>query len=116
MALLLARGDVFSILHRQDDARAIVQTVAVLFGEIIDALARRDFPFGQPRLTDRLTEFRRTRLCRFQRDRNDALENFKGIVGMSGELAAAIRAILGLIGGVEREAGLLGRRAVGLAF
>src|SRR5216684_8306270 len=109
MALSLARGDVLSILHRQDDARAIVETVAVFFGEIVDALARHDFPLGQPGLTDPLAEFRRSRLTRLQRHRNDALENFKGIVGMSGELAAAVGAILGLIGGVEREAGLLGQ-------
>src|SRR6266550_652016 len=99
----LARGDVFAVLHRQDDARAIVETVAVLFGEIVDALARRNIPFAQPGLTDPLAKFRRSRLARFQRNGDDALENFEGIVGMSGELAAAVGAILGIIGGVERE-------------
>src|SRR6202171_1502914 len=100
--LLLARGDVLSVLHRQDDARTIVQTVAVLFGEILDALARHDLPFGQPGLTNPLAKFRRSRLTRLQRHRNDALENFKGVVGMSGELAAAVRGVLCLIRCVER--------------
>src|SRR6476469_1307036 len=60
----LRRG-VFSVLHGEDDARAIVEAVAVLFGEVIDALARGDFTFGQEGLTNSLAEFRRARLSAF---------------------------------------------------
>src|SRR6202790_1383766 len=97
------RRRVFSVLHGEDDARAAVQTVAVLFGEIIDALARGDFAFGQKGLTDSLAKLRRAGLAAFQRHRDHALEHLKGIVGMSGELAAAVGTVFRLIGGVERE-------------
>src|ERR1700730_739708 len=91
------RRNVFSVLHGEDDARAIVEAVAVLFGEVINALARGHFTFGQEGLTDGVAEFRRARLAAFQRHRNDALEHFKGVVGVSGELAAAVGAIFGLV-------------------
>src|ERR1700682_2940433 len=100
---LSPRQNVFSVLHGEDDARAIVEAVAVLFGEVINALARGDFTFGQEGLTDGVAEFRRSGLSAFQRHRDDALEHFKGVVGVSGELAAAVGAILCLIGGVWRE-------------
>src|SRR6266404_7132622 len=48
------RWRVFSVLHGEDDARAVVEAVAVLFGEIVDALAAGDFTFGQQSLTDRV--------------------------------------------------------------
>src|SRR6266487_700679 len=99
---------VLSVLHGEDDARAVVQTVAVLFGEIIDALAGGDFTFGQQSLTDRVAEFARPGLCRLQGHRDHALEHLKGIVGMSGELAAAVGAVFRLIGGVERQTRLFG--------
>src|SRR5437667_5452189 len=51
------RGHVFPVLHGEDDARAVVEAVAIFFGEIIDALARGDLTFGQQRLADRLAEF-----------------------------------------------------------
>src|SRR5207237_10414067 len=41
------RGHVFSVLHGEDDARAVVEAVAVFFSEVIDALARRELTFGQ---------------------------------------------------------------------
>src|SRR5437867_5704922 len=94
------RRSVFSVLHGEDDARAVVQTVAVLFGEIIHALAGGDFTFGQQSLTDRVAEFARPGLCRLQCRRDHTLEHLKRIVGMSGELAAAVGAVFRLIGGV----------------
>src|ERR1700730_19449614 len=107
------RRNVFSVLHGENDARAIVEAVAVLFGEVINALARGDFTFGQEGLTDGVAEFRRSGPSAFQRHRNDGLEHFKGVVGVSGELAAAVWAVLGLIGRVERETRLFGQCAVG---
>src|ERR1700722_8708414 len=106
------RRNVLSVLHGQDDARAVVEAVAVLVGEIVDALAGGDFAFGEKRLTDRLAEFRRAGFGGLQRHGNDALKHLEGVVGVAGELAAAVGAIFGLVGGVERKAGLLGRRAV----
>ena len=84
------RRDVLAVLHRQDDARAVVEAVAILFGEVVDALAGRDLLLGDQRLTDRLTEFRRARLRRLQRHRDHPLEHLEGVVGMPGELAAGI--------------------------
>ena len=110
------RRNVLPVLHGQDDARAVIEAVAVLFGEVVDALARRHVLFAQQGLADAFAEFRRARLAGLQRHRNDALENFEGVVGMAGELAAAVGAVFGLIGGVEREARLLGQRAVGLGL
>src|SRR6266480_4265336 len=80
------RRRVFSVLHGEDDARAVVQTVAVFFGEIIDALAAGDFTFGQESLTDRVAEFARPGLCRLQGHRDHTLEHLKGIVGISGDI------------------------------
>src|SRR5437763_16293808 len=37
------RRNVLAVLHGQDDARAVVEAVAILFGEVVDALACRDF-------------------------------------------------------------------------
>jgi hypothetical protein len=37
---------VFAVLHRQNDARAVVEAVAVFFGEVIDALAGGDLALG----------------------------------------------------------------------
>src|SRR5882724_9515535 len=96
------RRNVLAVLHRQDDPRAVVEAGAILFGPVVDALARGDFAFAQEGLTDRLAEFYRTGFCRFQRGRDDALEDFERIIAMSGELAAAVGAIFGLVGGVER--------------
>src|SRR5882757_6802663 len=73
------RRTVFAVLHRQEDAGAVVEAGAILFGPVVDALAGDDFLFAHEGLTDRLAEFRRSRLCRLQRHRNDALEHFKGI-------------------------------------
>src|SRR5258708_10214135 len=108
------RRSILAILHGEDDARAVVEAVAVLFGEIIDALAAGDFTFGQKSLTDRVAEFARPGLCGLQGHRDHTLEHLKGIVGMSGELAAAVGTILRLIGGVARETRPFGQRAVGL--
>src|SRR3954465_13963836 len=52
------RQDVLAVLDCEDDARAVVEAVAVFFGVIIDALACRDFPLGQPGLADRFAKFR----------------------------------------------------------
>src|ERR1700744_6299433 len=108
--------NVFAVLDRQQNTRAIVEAVTVLFGPVVDALARGNLAFADEGLTDRLAEFRRPRLGRLQRGRDDALEDFKGIVGMAGELAAAVGPVFGFIGGVERETRLLSQRSVGLAF
>src|SRR5579864_9321331 len=94
---------VLAVLHRQHDARAVVEAVAVLFGEVVDALARGDVVLGEQRLPDRLAEFRRAGLCLLQRDRNNALQNQERIIGMAGELAAAVGAVFGLIGLVQRQ-------------
>src|SRR4051794_24291027 len=67
------RRDVLSVLHRQDDPRAVVEAVAVFFGPVVDALARDDFLFADEGLPDSLAEFGRPRLAGFQRHRNDAL-------------------------------------------
>src|SRR6478752_8160791 len=52
---------VFPVLHRQQNARAVVETIAIGFGEVIDALARGDIALGQKRLAKRVAEFRRAR-------------------------------------------------------
>src|SRR4051794_24393323 len=105
------RRDVFAVLYREQDAGAVVEAVAVLFGEVVDALAGRQFLFAEQGLTDRFAEFRRARLCGLQRNGHDALQYLEGIVGMAGELAAAVGAVFGFVRGVERKAGLLGQRA-----
>src|SRR5580692_9779502 len=103
------RRNVLPVLHRQNDPRAVVEAVAVLFGEVVDALARRDLAFAEEGLADRLAELRRAGFRRLQRGRDHAFEHLEGVVGMAGELAAAVRAIFGFIGGIERETGLLGQ-------
>src|SRR5258708_11450606 len=92
------RRNVLSILHRQQDARAVVEAVAVFFGPVVDALGRDDFLLADKSLAESFAEFRRARLARFQRGRNHALEHLEGIVGMAHELAAAVGAVLSFIG------------------
>src|SRR5437868_9742241 len=75
------RRDVLPVVHGQDDARAIIQAVTILFGEVVDALTCRDFLLGHERLADAFTELRRARLAGFQRHRNDALEHFERVIG-----------------------------------
>src|SRR5581483_11676476 len=104
--------DVLAVLDGQDDARTIVEAVAVGLGEIVDALACGYLALGEEGLADRLAEFRRAGLCGLQRNRDDTLQDLERIVGMPGELAAAVRAILRFIGGVERKPGLFRERAV----
>src|SRR3954464_4354688 len=53
---------VLAVLHREQDARALVEAVAVLLGEIVDTLARRKLLLRQQRLADRFAEFRRAGL------------------------------------------------------
>src|SRR5215212_11899047 len=53
------RQDVFSVFHRQQNARAVVEPVAIFFREVIDALAGGDFAFGHQGLANGLAEFRR---------------------------------------------------------
>src|SRR3954451_21051629 len=98
------RRNVLTVLHRQDDAGAIVEAVAILFGEVVDALAGGQLLLAHQGLTDRFAEFRRSRFGGLQRHRNDAFENLECIVGVACELAAAVGAVLGFIGGVERQA------------
>src|SRR4030081_2745637 len=91
------RRDVFAVLHGQQDARAVVEAVAVFFGEVVNALARGDFALAEESLANRLAEFRRAGLCRLQRHRDHALEHLEGVVGMSSDPAAGVGAILWLI-------------------
>src|ERR1700694_4704967 len=64
------RQDVFPVLDRQKNARAIVEAVAVFFAEVVDALTGRNIPLGEQGLADSLAEFRRTGFCRLQRNRD----------------------------------------------
>ena len=41
------RRDVLAVLHGQDDAGAVVEARAVLFGEVVDALAGGDLTLRQ---------------------------------------------------------------------
>src|SRR3984885_3152740 len=100
------RRHVFAVLHRQQDARAVVEAGAVLFGPVVDALARRDFVLAHEGLPDRFAEFDRAGLGALQRNRNDALENLERVIPMPGKLAAAVGTIFGLIGRIERKARL----------
>src|SRR5437016_505266 len=93
MRRVLLRRNVLAVLHGQDDPRAIIQAVTVGLGKIVDALAGGDFPLGQKRLADPLAEFRRAGLGGLERHRNDALEHFEGVIGVTGELAAATGAV-----------------------
>src|SRR4051812_519813 len=110
------RRHVFSVLYREQDAGAVVEAVAVLFGEVVDALAGSEFLLAHQRLTDCFAEFRRTGLGRLQRHRHDAFEDLEGVVGMARELAAAVGAVLAFIGGVKRKARLLGEGGIGFGF
>lgn len=49
------RRHVLAVLDRENNARAVVETGAILFGPVVDALARGDFAFAQRGLTDRLS-------------------------------------------------------------
>src|SRR6266576_7157018 len=80
---------VLPVLHRVQNARAVVQTVAILFGEVVDALTGRDFTLCNQSLANSLAEFRCSGLSLFQRHRHNALQHQKRIVGMPGDLAAA---------------------------
>src|SRR5438270_10393536 len=95
---------VLAILYSQLNALTVVETVAVLFGEVVDALAGGDVTLGEQGLTNRLAEFRRARLGLFQGHRNDALENQERIVGVPGELAAAVRTVFCLVSFVQSQA------------
>src|ERR1700721_12784 len=110
------RGNVFAVLYRQQDARTVVEAGAILFGPVVDALRRRDFVLAHEGLADRFAEFSRAGLGVLERGRNDALENLERVIGVTGELAAAVGSILGFVSGVERKAGLLGTGAVRPAF
>src|SRR4051794_26501917 len=66
------RRHVFAVLYREQNAGAVVEAVAVLFGEVVDALTGRQFLFAHQRLADRFAEFRRAGLCRLQRHGHDA--------------------------------------------
>src|SRR5437868_11564325 len=67
------RQYVFPILHGEQNARAVVQTVAIFFGEIVDALTGRDLTLCHQSLANSLAKFRCSRLGLFQRNRHNAL-------------------------------------------
>src|SRR6266702_1063272 len=61
------RRNVLPVFHRQQDARAVIETVAIFLRPVVDALRRDDFLFRDQRLADAFTEFRRAGLAGFQR-------------------------------------------------
>src|SRR5262245_47356977 len=111
-ALASLHQRVFPVLHREQAAGALVDAGPVLFREVVDALAGGDLALGQQRLADGFAEFTRAGLAILQRHRDHTLQHQERIVGVAGELAAAVRAVLGFISLVQRKAGLLGLRFV----
>src|SRR5438874_11645283 len=109
------RQYVLPILHGEQNARAVVETVAIFFGEVVDALTGRDFTLCHQSLANSLAEFRCSGLSLFQRHRHNTLQNQKRIVGVAGELATAAGTIFCLVGLVQRQSRPFGPRAVGLA-
>src|SRR5581483_5559646 len=99
---------VLAVLHRQQNAGALVDAVAILFGKIVDALTCCNLPFTQQRLADRFTKFRRSGARLLQGNGKNALEDLERVVGMRGKLTPAVWAVFRLISGVEGEARLFG--------
>src|SRR6516165_7315121 len=72
---------VFAILHRKENARALIDSVAVLLCKIVDTLACRDLSFAQEGLANGLAEFRRTGTRLLQRHGDHPLQHLERIIG-----------------------------------